>query len=262
MGKLYLRSAAATVGGRRFNTRIAFNVEKTSEGGSANKAKVDIYNLSQDSKGFIEQPDIQVRLEAGYANELTTLFLGDVKRVTHVRNGPDIISTVESGDGESNLVNAHVEISLAPGAKLSQIVDKAIAALGLARGSIKDIPILTYTNGFTFSGPARDLLDIVKQRGNLKWSVQGGALDIFPEGSDTGEAAVLLNENTGLLNLPNKTEDGFELTSLLNPLLSPGRLVIVESETLTGRKTYKIDKATHVGDSLEGDWITKVEGKE
>jgi hypothetical protein len=262
MGRLYLRDAAATVGGRRFTTRIAFNVEKTGSGGSSNKAKIDIYNLSQDSKGFVEQKNIKVRLEAGYNGELTTLFFGDVKRVNHARSGPDILTTIESGDGEENLVNAHIELSLAEGAKLSQIVDKAVSAIGLAKGVIKGIPIISYTNGFTFSGPVRDLLELVARRGNLKWSVQDGALDIFPDASDTGEAAVLLNENTGLLGLPNKTEDGFELTSLLNPLLSPGRKVIVESTTLTGRKTYKVDKATHVGDTREGDWITKVEGKE
>lgn len=262
MGKLYLRSAAVTVGSRRFTTRIAFNVEKTSTGGEANKAKVDIYNLSQDSKGYVEQPNLQLRLEAGYQDELTTLFIGDVKRVKHARNGPDVITTIESGDGEEQIVNARVEISLAPGAKLSQIVDRAVSALGLARGVVKGVPNITYTNGFSFSGPVRDLLEMVARRGSLKWSVQGNALDIFPDGSDTGEAAVLLNENTGLLGLPNKTEEGFELTSLLNPLLAPGRLVVVESTTLTGRKTYKIEKATHVGDTLEGDWTTKVEGKE
>ncbi|MCK4960656.1 MAG: hypothetical protein KAT00_14690, partial [Planctomycetes bacterium] len=214
MGKLYLRDAAVTIGGRRFTTRITFNVEKTSDGGSANKAKVDIYNLSNDSRGFVEQPGLQLRLEAGYAGELTTLFIGDTKRVKHARNGPDIVTTVESGDGEVKLVNSHVEVSLAPNAKLSQIIDKAVAALGLAKGVVKDIPNITYTNGFTFSGPARDLLDQVARRGNLQWSVQWDALNIFPEGSDTGEAAVLLNDNTGLLNLPNKTEKGFELTSL------------------------------------------------
>lgn len=261
MGRLYLRRAAVNVGDRRFTTRIVFNVEKTSVGGNSNKAKVDIYNLSQDSKGYVELEGLGLRLEAGYGDETSTLFFGDTKRITHSRNGPDIITTIESGDGEKRLVDAVIEVSLSPGAKLSQILNKAVSTLGLARGVIKDIPIISYTNGFSFSGPVRELLDMLGRRGGLKWSVQNGALNVFPEGSDTGEAAVLLNENTGLLGLPNKTKEGFELTSLLNPLLSPGRLVIVESETLTGKNTYTVEKATHSGDTLEGDWITKIEGK-
>lgn len=262
MTELYLRNARLSIAGKEFKTRIAFNIEKSTDGKSANKSKVSVYNLSEDSRSFIEKNiDSLMKLEAGYSGNYSVLYLGDVKKVEHSRSGPDVITTIESGEGEKKLIESHIEISLGPDAKVNQVVNAAISSLGIDRGVIKSIPQTAYKNGFTFSGKVSDLLDRIAKKEGLEWSVQTNALQIFPAGQDTGETAVLLNERTGLLGVPNKTEKGFVAKSLLNPDIVPGRQVQVESKFLTGTAVFIAEKVTHVGDVDEGDYVTTVEGK-
>lgn len=258
--RLYLRSARVRIGTRAFTVRTAFAVEKT-ENGKSNKASITLYNLSEDSRGYIERSTAAVILEAGYGNRLAVIFVGDIKKVTTGRKGPDVTTTIESGDGETQITNAHIELSLAPGATERQIITAAVNALGLSEGVIKGLPSTAYSNGFAFSGRAADLLDQLAKKSDLVWSVQGGAVQVMPEAENTGETAVLLSANTGLLGLPNKKDDNLEMISLLNAELRPGRLVKVESKILTGPNVYKATTVRHDGDTREGAWTSKVQGK-
>jgi Baseplate hub gp41 len=261
MSKLYIRNARLTVGTKQFSTRVAFNIVKGTNGKAANKGKVSVYNLAEDSRSFIEKSDALMKVEAGYGDNLSVIYLGDIKKVEHKRSGPDVVTTLECGDGEKKLTDAHIEISLGADAKVNQIINAAVSALGIDRGVIKNIPQTVFQNGFAFSGKVSDLLDRIAKKEELDWSVQDGALQIYPTGEDTGETAVLLNENTGLLGVPNKTEDGFVAKSLLNPDIIPGRQIQVESKFLTGRAIFVAEKVNHIGDVREGDFVTKVEGK-
>lgn len=260
MSLLFLRKAALTVGSRKFEgIRLNFSIEKTSAS-SSNKASVTAYNLNNDSKAFVEKKEGLMRLEAGYQDNISILFLGDIAKVMTKRSGADITTVIESGDGESRLANAHVEIGLKSGATDQQIIDQVIKALAVKRGIVKGIQRKEYLNGFSFSGKASEVLDDITRKQELEWSIQNGALQIIPKADNTGEMAVLLNAQTGLLDVPNKTEDGFIAKSLLNPLLMPGRQVKIESELLTGISVFKIEKARHVGDTQEGEWMSEVEG--
>lgn len=260
MALLYLRRATLAIGSRKFDgIRLSFTVEKTSES-SANKATVTAYNLNNASKAFIEKKDGLMRLEAGYQDNLSILFLGDIAKVMTKRSGADITTIIESGDGEVRLAAAHVEIGLKGGATDQQVVDQIVSALAVKKGIIKGIQRQEYLTGFSFSGPARELLDSIARKQGLEWSIQNGALQIIPKTDNVGESAVLLNAQTGLLDVPNKTAEGFSAKSLLNPLLVPGRQVKIESELLTGVSIFKVEKVNHVGDTKEGEWTTNVEG--
>jgi len=261
MSDLYLRNARLSVGTKQFRTRIAFNIGKSGNGKSSNKGKVSVYNLSEDSRSFIEKSEDLMKLEAGYGGNYSVLYLGDIKKVEHSRSGPDVITTLECGDGEKKLADSHIEISLGPDAKANQVINAAVDALGIARGVIKGIPQTAFKNGFSFSGKVSDLLDRMSKKEELEWSIQDNALQIFPVGQDTGEIAVLLNDRTGLIGVPNKTEDGFVAKSLLNPDIIPGRQVQVESKFLTGKAVFIAENVSHVGDVYEGDFLTQVEGK-
>jgi hypothetical protein len=258
--RLYLRNARVRVEDKRFTVRTAFSVKKK-EDGKSNKATITLYNLSEDSRGFIEKSGKEVILEAGYGDRLSIIFTGDIKKVTTTRNGSDVLTTIESGDGETQITDAHIELSLASGATDAQIINAAITALGLPTGVIKGLPNTANQNGFAFSGRVSDLLDTMATKHDLIWSVQTGALQIMPNDENTGETAVLLSSNTGLIGLANKKDDGLEIVSLLNTELRPGRLIELESKLLTGPNIYKATTVEHKGDTQEGEFSSKVEGK-
>nr|WP_239495443.1 hypothetical protein [Haemophilus influenzae] len=70
--------------------------------------------------------------------------------------------------------------------------------------------------------------------------------------------AVLISQDTGMINAPEQTDEGLELTCLLNPALQIGGLVKVESIIEYFNGEYKIVKLAHSGDGIGGDWHSKI----
>lgn len=276
MSRQFLREARLKIAGRLFTTRIAFEIKKgeqgdeaTTSGATSNKSTVSVWNLSEDSRGMIEREAGKgtMVLEAGYKDALATLFVGDIEKVEMRRVGPDIETRIEAGDGERQLVEAHVEISLGTGATDFQIMDAAMKNLSLSRtfsGKLENYlagaVAAPRQNGFAYSGTVADLIDQIVRKNGWVWSVQGGAIQIREKGDTSGRVAVLLTDQTGLIGIPNKTENGFKAEALLNPDLEPGRLVRIQSALLDGEVTYMVKGVDHVGDTHGEKWQTTVWG--
>jgi len=260
---------------RRFFNRVNFSIEKTSTP-DPNKSKISIYNISQESRNFLEQSDLLLFLKAGFQDEISNIFIGDILRREASRSGPDVIYTLECGDSEGIISRAHVDIGLGPGATNVQLFNLAAEKLGLTLGIKKGIVTRVFKNGFSFSGLASDLLTQQTVNIGLEWSVQDGELRIMPKDEDDGEEAVVISPETGLIGFPTKTPDGVKFTSLLNPKLRPGRAVKIESKQFFGQtgpnanliastsliesgSIVKVRKATFTGDTREGQWVTEVE---
>ncbi len=290
-GRLYLRKGELIVGKRVkasksnlepqdaliFQNRLRFTVEKT-DTSEANKAKISIYNLSPDSRSFIEdEDDLIVFLRVGYVGSIATAFFGDVVRGETSREGPDILTTIECGDQEKLLQTAHIELGIGPGATNIQLFNLAAEKLGITLGVISGLTEIVYSNGYSFSGQASKLLDVLTKQLNVKWSIQDGELMVLPKEKAESEFAVLVTPNSGLVGNPTKTKDGIQFKSLLNPGIRPGKAVKLESKEIQG--AFKGDakkiassavkdssiilissKVTHEGDTHEGSWLTTVEG--
>jgi len=257
-----------------FKTRLKFKVEKT-DGSEPNKASINIYNLSLESRNFIERKNSVVFLKAGYQNAIGLIFFGDIAEngVKQKREGPDIITTIEAGDAEAILSEAHLELSLARGATTLQIIEAAARELNLSVGVKKDIISKTYSAGFSFSGSVKKLMDEVTRFSKVVWSIQDGELIIMNEKSNDGKEAVLLSKDSGLIGIPTKLKDAYEFTSLLNYSIRPKRLVKIEtSQSLDNDKQgvnnskpfsdfVTVTKAIYEGDTHEGTWQVKCEGQ-
>lgn len=272
-------SSANTVPGdaRMIKNRVKFTVDKQSEG-NANKATLSIYNLSQDTRNFLEKSDNFAIMRAGYKDAISTIFTGDIIKGKHERNGPDIVTNLECGDGELALRDAMVSIGLGPGAKNTQIINSAIAAitsLAVARGFVDQIEEVTYNQGFTYSGPAKQLLKEQLKQVGMEFHIQDGELNIlFPNKTDQ-QIAVEVTPDTGLVGFPTKTPEGVDFTSLLNPSIRPGRAVKIESKQFQGAfgsqsgvasnslihsgSIVVVKRVVHDGDTDEGTWLSKVE---
>ena len=253
-------------------TRLKFKVTKDTESNS-NKTKIDIYNLSQQTRNFLENENLKVRLNVGYNGVQSTLFLGDVVEngTRNRRDGPDIISTLECGDAEKVLTERHIDLSLGPGATLDQVIASATQSLGIIPSVIEGLIPKTWLQGFQFSGKVKDLLDQVIGNADAEWNIQDNELRITGTQSTTDETVVVVTPRTGLLGFPTKTKKGIEFKALINPLFRPGRRVKLESKQFTGLfglspttpasaalfeagNTVKIRKVVFNGDTHEGPW--------
>jgi hypothetical protein len=260
---LYLRSVKLTIiplaGAPKVITdlRIAFNCVKTNES-KPNNAKVKVWNLSDNTRSGLESKGARVALEAGYIHNVATLFRGDVVKVVHKSQPPDIITEIEVKDGGNRFRNSRIDKGYPPGVKTQQVVQDLADKMELPTSSLIGVPNVEYANGLTLSGYVRDQLDMLAKKNNFEWSIQDETLQIIPKLSWSLDDFVKLTPQTGLIGSPSKTDKGVKFDSLLQPRLRPGRRVQVEGKFLKG--IYKIRKVTHQGDSLDGDYLSKCEG--
>jgi hypothetical protein len=279
VGTKGLSTRANTIPGdaRIIRTRIKFSIEKNSES-NANKGTITVYNLSQETRNFLEKKDAIAMLKAGFRDFASTIFLGDILKGMNKRQGPDVVTDLECGDGEFALKTALLNVSFGPGVKNTQIIDAAVAAItqyNVVKGFRETIPVKTYQQGFSFSGQARDALKQQLLPVGLEFHIQDGELSIIKPDGTNKELAVLVSQDTGLVGFPTKTALGVEFTCLLNPQLRPGRAVKLESKQFQGAfgrqanigaasliesgDVVRVRRVVHEGDTGEGTWLSRVE---
>jgi hypothetical protein len=111
MSRLFKRKAQVIIGklgskGRLLDgVRISFDIDMD-DNKETNTGKVNIYNLSEETIGLLEQKDVSIILKIGYdGKELSTLFIGNVVEYEHDFNGFDVITKITLKDGYIPLTN-------------------------------------------------------------------------------------------------------------------------------------------------------------
>lgn len=253
--------------GRRWETtahgglRITFDVKKTPKS-KPNTAKVTIYNLSPESREFIASGQ-EIQIEGGYQDGIDILHRAKITHVSSRREGNTWITTIESSDGRDTAKSVF-SASFAPGATPREIFDKMLEDVresGTATGFIDGLMDggKGFEQGFVVNGTMEEALDKLVARQGGEWSFQNGDLQITKPGGHTNAEAWLLSPTTGLENAPEKTKTGATASCRLNGLIAPGRLIAIESDTLTGY--YVAQSVDHTGDTHGDDWTTKIEAR-
>lgn len=257
-------------GKRHSGLRVRFSVERDLKA-SSNTAKVDIYNLSEDSRAAIKEHLSTFTLYAGYAEDSgeSILFTHDVDSVTHKVTAPEIVTTIETGDGRKATRESRVSLSLEPGCNVGDVCKVIAERMQLP---IKEIPQVSqqFSSGFSFVGPAEDALRRVSAAGNLEHSVQDGQLVFLSRGkSSTKESVFLIGPESGLIDVPeritqpneklksNVPQSQWSFRALLNPQLTPGRRIQLQSRIVSG--VFRLDAVRHVGDTHGEEWFSECE---
>jgi hypothetical protein len=234
--------------------RVIFQVEKNAES-NPNTAKISVYNLGARGRALAERQKAVVLLEVGYGNRRDQLFYGDITRAYISRQGPDWVTTVECGDGSDALRSVHIDKSYAPGTDLKQVIKDVAQSFvdqgKVVMGSLLGIESEKAQSGIALSGSSKPILDDLTAKQGLEWSIQDNTLQILPTDQDNGLQAVLLTPETGLIGSPVKREVdggmGVEFKALIQPQLTPGRLVKIQSREIEG--VYKLNEVAFQGDT-------------
>lgn len=257
--------------GRQFSSlRIRFNVRKTQER-TPNHCEVRVYNMSSASRAAMAETNNLMELAAGYLHEggPQLLFKGDVLRVVDLKEGPDWVTLLESGDGAGSLREIRINAAYPENTQVKEVGSYIIGQLQLPVRTGEELLTGVYLNGFSFSGRAADALDRVCLKANLTWSVQNGEIVLVPRDQPMPAEAVVLSPQTGLIGVPEKLDDaghrlkddqekpGWRVTSLLNPNIEPHGLVVLKSQTVSG--TFRVKVVDHVGDNYSQEWYTILE---
>lgn len=268
-----LKVSPATGGkGKSFaGLRVAFEIEKSSES-TPNPAKIMIYNLSKPSRAELEKPGLIMILQVGYEGgpdddaQLSQLYIGDVKRVTTKRQGPDLITTLEGGDSEKAIKEVKIDQSYKEFTSVAQVISSLASKLGVSIGTISASVTDVFQHGLSLTGLVSDNLDLLTKKLGLEWHITDGQLNILGPKESTLEPAILLSPATGLIGTPSKRQDdqkvknaftGIECSSLLHPGIKPGRIISLVSDQIIG--VFRVRRGKFQGDTDVGEWKVDIE---
>jgi hypothetical protein len=243
-----------------------FSVRKTLKA-EPNVCSLRVYNLSEETRTKLTSPKkIVVRIEAGYGTRVSQIYLGDVRALTPGEITPtgDVITDLESGDGEKACASAHLSVPIGGKGPAGDSLRAIAKALGVGLGntaqmaaqlSAKGVAVFPRTTVLS-GNVARHLTDFCRSAG-LEWSIQDGALQILDLAGALNVKPYIIAPDSGLIGSPKMGNDGnVTLQTLMIPELRPGLRVQLDSFSVKG--LYRIDQAEYSGQTHGEDWTIKL----
>lgn len=268
--------------------RVNFKVEKSLVG-YPNLANIKIYNLSESSRNVIEDKGLVIRLHAGYSDVgytsavIPLIFEGNIINVVHLKTGPDWISEIFCADGINILNSSTINKTLPAGINTEQIFNELIAEMdGIKKGALEGIKnCLTGKRSILreiqLSGSVKEFLDRISKDCGFEYSINDGVIETTPVGLPLSDIPpVIINQGSGMIGSPERTEIGVNVTNLLLPELKLARTIKVESLStkinignlhfrkippIRNQGVYRIDKIIHIGDTHDNPWETQIQSR-
>lgn len=252
--------------------RVVFEV-KRGDKQTPNSADIKVYNLSQTTMNALRanknaQPEFtQLVLKVSYGAQPPVQILWG--SITQVRIGREdqknayVAFTAADGDEAYNF--DPTAFTLAAGATplmgvKSVIRDMANFKSGSPTGQSTNGQAITQgymppsltTNpqqsirGRSYFGNCRDVMRKIADNHDCWWSIQDGQVTFIPRTGFIPDAPVLITPTTGLIGVPEQTQNGLKVKVLLNPALKIGTLIKLDSTDINQLR-YGIDKGSSNG---------------
>lgn len=253
--------------------KISFEVTK-SINSRENIARIETWNLANETRELITVSDSLVRLFAGYADNkgLIEIGQGDITNVRHNRNKTDTISQIYIEDGNKNLRLNPVSFTFKGEVSLKNILSKLTEKSGIVFRLVGVSSNASVASGYAAMGGLDLVLDNLALVFSFRWSMQGGIILLRGNEELSDTEVMLLSAETGLILNPETVKQVSEklvdsdeplppsvyaLQSLLQPHLQINDLVAVKSQDLNGN--FRITKISHTGDTRGNDWYSNIE---
>lgn len=245
--------------------RITFDIKKGPKL-KTNKAKIKVYNMSPDSRGFVQipvddlkLPVLQIQLDVGYGGDEKILFLGRATAVS-TWEPPNWVTTFEATDGDVQFDLFQYEKKFPTKTPIFVIVNDILAQSGLDLGST--LPISGHLKkSRTFSGPPLHILQDLASTHGFAFDVQDEKIRLVPGGFSIVTSSIIkLDASSGMIGTPRVKDNLVIVDMLINPDVKPGTfitLISVTDKLLSG--VYLVKKMSFKGDNWGGSWIANVE---
>lgn len=207
---------------------------------SPNNASIRVYNLSKDTSKLVRDEFSRVILQAGYEGSFGVIFDGTIRQFKLGRESAvDTYLDLLAADGDIAYNFATIAKTLsAPNTTPDVVVANLVDTLrphGVEKGSIAP-PSLGGTKpnprGKVMFGMTRVIMRQYLQSLGQTWNIQNGKVNVIPLEGYLPTEAVELTALTGLVGLPEQTNDGISARCLLNPRLIAGGLVKIDNASI------------------------------
>jgi hypothetical protein len=248
---------------------IGFTVERTLYK-EPSSMLATVHNLSADTREKLKSSArIIVTLEAGYGQDVHSIFIGDVRVVRNRREPPVLATDIEAGDGEKG-AKKWARKWFPKGTSVNTVFRYLATHAGYGSGNIeRAISISEGTGlpdrleqGISIRGYALDELAALANSRGIELSVQDNEIQVLKYGKGKeGVPITVITPETGLIGYPTvDNEKIMTLNHRLLPNVFPGSIVDVKSEFVTGR--YRVLRALYSGSLYGSDFNLEIEGKE
>lgn len=264
---------------------VTFTVRQW-ESATPNTADCRIYNLKTETAQRIGTKEFdRLILQAGYRDQFGTIFDGTVIQTRRGRTSPvDTYVDVTAFDGDRGHNLAVVNTTLAAGARPADVhkaLCNAMNPYGVTQGYTDTLPGPALPRGRVLYGMARDHMRDLTDATDTVWNIQNGQVQtVARTGYQPGEAVVLTSA-TGMVGLPQQTQDGIVVRSLLNPLLKVNNRVKIDEASIQQARLdptfaganpvqaallpkidsdgiYRLLAIDHGGDTRGNDWYSDI----
>lgn len=297
MTQQYLRQSSLIVGNDNGDgldlsqLRFAFAIRR-GDLQTPNSADIRVYNVSDQTadriRQVIPQPEFtRVVIQAGYEGNYGVIFDGQIKQVRRGRESQtDTYIDITAADGDRAYNYAITALSLTadktgPKDQVSAIVAD-MARFGAGEGYVPELPKTKCYRGKAIFGMSRDELRKLANSTGCSWSIQDGKVTMIPLTCYMPGEAVVINAQTGMVGLPEQTQDGIRVKTLLNPTLKIGQRVKLDNKSiqqyrynlavnqqaqnnttadyikLNSDGEYYVMQAEHSGDTRGNPWYTDI----
>ena len=263
--------------------RIKFSITKTILR-DPNLAEITLYNLSPDTEREIIQEGTQVVLSAGYVDNESIIFKGQVFQALRGKeNSTDYFLKLICLDGDAYLNLAFVSGTITPNNTRQQIAQQILRDSSIELDSIivDSLPNTNFIDGSTstnerakvvFGDPSR-YLDSMSRMGNSSFYIDNNEAKFFDPLSNEGKTeAHLISVETGLVGLPQQVDYGIEFKCLLNPNIKLGDFIKIDNKIVLQQQfnfgeipylldadgIYRIIKISYSGDSRGQEWYSSI----
>jgi hypothetical protein len=258
--------------------RVTFEIEKTYRS-RANYAYIAIYNLWESTESDLVKNGSRVIVEAGYDNGIYgTIFDGDIIQfIREKENNLDYVLTLVCLDGDSFLNHNLIKLTLNAGQNKRQIIDaickRALVSTEISRIS-PDISNERLPRGKVLFGDPKQYLEDVTKEQNGTFYMENGKAFITKYSDEPPTTALVVSPSTGLIGVPEQTQDGANFKLLLDPRINLLSMIKIDNSTIRQLRQeperypipldndgqYQVYRMRHVGDSRGNDWYTEIEG--
>lgn len=251
-----------------------------------NTCDLRIFNVSANTALKVGKEFDRVVLQAGYTGQFGTLFDGTIIQVRRGRVTPsDTYIDVTAFDADRAHNFAVVNQTLAAGATPDQIHRCLLASMapyGVQEGFTDTLPGPALPRGRAIYGMTRDHLRDLADNTDCVWNMRDGRLNFVSFNGYMPSEAVVLTSATGMIGLPEQTDDGIMVRTLINPLLKVNNSVQINNKSIqqarlqptwSGKNVsqeafltqidkddgvYRILALDHTGDTRGQAWYTEI----
>lgn len=232
-------------------------------------------------------------INAGYTTgNYGVIFQGNVKQFKVGReNNKDDYLDIYAADGDFGFSNGVINTTLAAGSSVTQQAQAIAGSMpGIDIDGFGAAPAINQQHtpllrGKTLAGMSRFYMRNLSNKLNTSWSIENGKILLIPIKSYRLGESVKINVNTGLIGLPEQTDNGINVVTLLNSSIRIGGLIQLNSSEIPelsqanpnqplkfnsldqvqansliirGDGTYRVYSAEHMGDTRGQEWYTEL----